>query len=274
MLVAAGMSPFAALRSATIVPAQFLGDPHDGRVIAGAHADLVLLDADPLADIHNVDKVAGVMVRGRWLSPKDLKVMRDGLVQKYRQAMWEAPIDLGIDKTTQYVVSDNGAPVGAYAMATHGTTMVERQLLEDEVSGAKIELDAHHARTVMIDVDRPEGATHITYTSRKGHTLVGWLTPATAMMVVAPVVTTLAVGDKTSYSIDTPNIDAPGTLEHGSLTIERLPGTDSELEFRIRIVLDHVAQVGRITFEEGSTVPRAFKISSTTRPVIRTWKRR
>ena len=39
----------------------------------------VLLDADPLADIHNVDKIAGVMVRGHWLSPKDLKVMRDNL---------------------------------------------------------------------------------------------------------------------------------------------------------------------------------------------------
>jgi imidazolonepropionase-like amidohydrolase len=273
MLVAAGLSPFAALRSATIVPAQFLDDPHDGRIIAGAHADLVLLDADPLADIHNVDKIAGVMVRGRWLSPKDLKIMRDNLVLKYQQAVWEAPIDLGIDKTTQYVVSDNGAAVGAYAMANTGKTIVERELLEDEVSSAKIDIDAHHARSLVIDVDRPEGATHITY-KRKDRSLVGWLTPATAMMVVAPVISTLAVGDKTTLSIDTPNIDVPGTLEHGSLTIERLAGTDTELEFRLRLVLDHVAQVGHLTFEEGSTVPRAFKISSTTRPVIRTWKRR
>jgi imidazolonepropionase-like amidohydrolase len=274
MLVAAGMSPFAALRAATIVPAEFLNDPHDGRIIVGAHADLVLLDADPLADIHNVDKIAGVMVRGHWLSTHDLKVMHDALVEKYKKASWEAPIDLGSDwNAVQYVVSDNGSPVGAYAMATKGTSIIEREMLEDEVAGTTIELGANHARTLVIDVDRPEGTAHITYT-RKERSLVGWLTPATAMMLVAPVVSKLAIDEKTSFSIDTPNIDAPGTLEHGALTIERLPGTDTELEFRLRLVLDHVAQVGRLTFEEGATVPRAFKISSTTRPVIRTWRRR
>jgi imidazolonepropionase-like amidohydrolase len=274
MLVQSGLSPFAALRAATIVPAEFLGDPHDGRIIEGAHADLVMLDADPLADIHNVDKVVGVMVRGKWLSQHDLKTMRDALVEKYKQATWEAPIDLGADWTsTQYIVSDNGSPVGAYAMANNGSTIVERQMLEDESEGTTIELGEHHARTLVIDVERPEASTHITYT-RKDRSLVGWLTPATAMMLVAPVVAQLAINDKTTVSIDTPNIDAPGTLEHGALTIERLVGTETELEFRLRLVLDHVAQVGRLTFEEGSRVPRSFKMSSTTRPVTRTWKRR
>ncbi len=94
------------------------------------------------------------------------------------------------------------------------------------------------------------------------------------MQLVAPLITTLAVGDKSSFSIDTPNNDAPGTLERGSLTIERLAGHDDELEFRLRVVLDHVAQVARLTFAEGSDAPRTFKISSTTRPVVRTWKRR
>src|SRR5262249_37440376 len=54
LLVAAGLTPYAALRAATIDAGDFLGDPRDGRVAAGAHADLVLLDGDPLADIHAV----------------------------------------------------------------------------------------------------------------------------------------------------------------------------------------------------------------------------
>jgi hypothetical protein len=87
-------------------------------------------------------------------------------------------------------------------------------------------------------------------------------------------VATLAVGDKTSFAIETPLIEAPNVIERGSLTIERLAGSDSELEFRLRIVLDHVAQVGRLKFAEGSAVPRSFKVSSTTRPVVRTWTRR
>jgi hypothetical protein len=277
MIAAAGISPYNALRTATTTPADFLGDPRDGRIAVGAHADLVLLDADPLADIHNVDKIAGVMVRGHWLAPTDLKAMRDSLVDKYRAPSWEAPIDLGAEAagwpTVQYVVSDNGAPVGAYAMATHGGTIIEQETLEDEVTNIEILPSAHHARTITLDVDRPEGKTHAIF-SRKDRSLVGWFSPATAMALVAPVVSTLAVGDKTSMSIDTPDSDAPSTLERGSVTIERLAGTDMQLEFRLRLVLDHVAQVGRLTFAEGSSIARSFKVSSTTRPVFRTWKRR
>jgi hypothetical protein len=277
LLVAAGLTPLEALRAATLTPAEFLGDAHDGRIVTGAHADLVLLDADPLVDIHAVDKIAGVMVRGRWLSPKDLKAMHDALITAYKQPAWEAPIQLGAEgfgaRVTQYVVSDNGAPVGAYAIAQRGTTIVEREALEDELSSTKTTLGEHHAQTLAIDVERPEGATHVVYT-RKDRALVGWLSPATAMQLVAPQVSKLAIGDKVAFSLDTPISDAPGTLERGSLTIERMPGTDTELEYRLRLVLDHVAQVGRLQFSEGSATARTFKVSSTTRPVYRTWTRR
>jgi imidazolonepropionase-like amidohydrolase len=35
--------------------------------VVGADADLVLLGANPLADVGNTQKIEGVMVRGRWL---------------------------------------------------------------------------------------------------------------------------------------------------------------------------------------------------------------
>ena len=68
--------PFEALRAATADPAEFLGRAGEfGTVAVGRRADLVLLDADPLRDVANVARRAGVMVRGRWLTQDELNVM-------------------------------------------------------------------------------------------------------------------------------------------------------------------------------------------------------
>ena len=70
-LVAAGLTPYDSLRTATANPAEFLGRSGEvGTVTVGAYADLLLLDADPLGEVANVTRPAGVMVRGRWL-PRD-----------------------------------------------------------------------------------------------------------------------------------------------------------------------------------------------------------
>jgi imidazolonepropionase-like amidohydrolase len=60
------MTPMAALRSATAVPAAFVGqDAHLGTIEVGKRADLVLLDADPLADIANTRSIDAVISGGR-----------------------------------------------------------------------------------------------------------------------------------------------------------------------------------------------------------------
>ncbi len=74
--VAAGLTPYEVLRSATKNVGENLGPRAKdkfGLVATGHRADLVLLTADPLADIGNVAKRAGVMVRGRWLSEVDIQ---------------------------------------------------------------------------------------------------------------------------------------------------------------------------------------------------------
>ncbi|MGH9530809.1 MAG: amidohydrolase family protein, partial [Terriglobales bacterium] len=54
LLVAAGLTPLQALQTATLHPARFLGQGSErGSVDKGRVADLVLLDANPLDDIHN-----------------------------------------------------------------------------------------------------------------------------------------------------------------------------------------------------------------------------
>ncbi len=64
--VRGGMTPTEALRAGTIVPAKSLGMAADiGSLEVGKLADLVVLDADPSADIRNSEKVAKVMLGGR-----------------------------------------------------------------------------------------------------------------------------------------------------------------------------------------------------------------
>jgi imidazolonepropionase-like amidohydrolase len=51
-------------------------------VVVGARADLVLLDADPLADVSNLQRVAGVMVDGRWLPKERLEAMKEAVARE------------------------------------------------------------------------------------------------------------------------------------------------------------------------------------------------
>jgi imidazolonepropionase-like amidohydrolase len=64
----AGMTPLQALQAATLTPARVMGAADSlGTVEAGKLADLVLLDADPLADIANTRRVHAVVANGRWM---------------------------------------------------------------------------------------------------------------------------------------------------------------------------------------------------------------
>jgi imidazolonepropionase-like amidohydrolase len=74
--VAAGFTPMEALQTATLNPAKFLGiDDRLGTIEKGKLANLVLLDANPLDDIRNTQKIAAVIVNGRYLSRADLDRM-------------------------------------------------------------------------------------------------------------------------------------------------------------------------------------------------------
>jgi imidazolonepropionase-like amidohydrolase len=76
LLVDAGLSPMAALQAATRNAAQFMEQlDRRGTIEAGKIADLVLLDKDPLADIHNTSSVRTVVLAGKLMPRASLDAM-------------------------------------------------------------------------------------------------------------------------------------------------------------------------------------------------------
>jgi imidazolonepropionase-like amidohydrolase len=73
-LVAAGLTPYQALETGTRNVAVFFGTlSTSGTIGVGKRADLVLLDANPLLDVGNTTRRAGVMLRGRWLPRTEIE---------------------------------------------------------------------------------------------------------------------------------------------------------------------------------------------------------
>lgn len=76
LLVDAGLSPLAALQAATRNAAQFISQlDRRGTIEVGKTADLVLLDKDPLADIHNTRSIQAVVLNGRLFTRVALDAM-------------------------------------------------------------------------------------------------------------------------------------------------------------------------------------------------------
>jgi imidazolonepropionase-like amidohydrolase len=82
-IVQAGLTPRAALETATLSPARLFGKEKEfGRIARGQSADLVLLDGNPLEDISNTRRIHGVMLRGRWLPRAELDRMLRGVAER------------------------------------------------------------------------------------------------------------------------------------------------------------------------------------------------
>jgi len=72
LLVEGGFTPMQALQAATRDPAEFLGLHDLGTVEVGKRADLILLSANPLDDIHNTSRIDAVILAGRLLGRHEL----------------------------------------------------------------------------------------------------------------------------------------------------------------------------------------------------------
>jgi imidazolonepropionase-like amidohydrolase len=78
-LVDVGLTPFEALRTSTTNPFEYLGEgDRAGTIEVGKRSDLLLLDANPLESVSAVSRVAGVLIRGRWVGAEEIqRTMRE-----------------------------------------------------------------------------------------------------------------------------------------------------------------------------------------------------
>jgi imidazolonepropionase-like amidohydrolase len=80
LLVNVGFTPMEALQAATRNPAIYLGElSSSGTIQRGKLANLVLLDANPLLDIHNTQRIDGVVLKGKYLPKHQLQQMLAGV---------------------------------------------------------------------------------------------------------------------------------------------------------------------------------------------------
>lgn len=84
-MVAAGLPPWAVLLAATRNPAEYFGRLEEfGTIEVGKRADLLLIDGNPLADIRNVHRQAGVMIRGQWLPADEIRWRLDQIAERWK----------------------------------------------------------------------------------------------------------------------------------------------------------------------------------------------
>jgi imidazolonepropionase-like amidohydrolase len=89
-MVKAGLKPSEAMAAATRNAGQFIkrhvrGADSFGTVEPGQRADLLLLEANPLTDINNISRIAGVAVRGEWLLKAELERKRNDAGSQHKK---------------------------------------------------------------------------------------------------------------------------------------------------------------------------------------------
>jgi hypothetical protein len=86
LMVESGLSPLAALQTATLNPATFFGLTDSlGTVEQGKVADLIVLGADPLTDIENTNRIDAVIMRGSLLDRHELDQILDKVALRVRE---------------------------------------------------------------------------------------------------------------------------------------------------------------------------------------------
>ncbi|MDA2924388.1 amidohydrolase family protein [Acidobacteria bacterium AH-259-L09] len=87
-MVRVGMTPYEIIRSGTKNVGEYFKDQDRfGTIEVGARADLILLEANPLEDVGNIAKRAGVMVRGQWLPELEIQARLEEIAASYQQGV-------------------------------------------------------------------------------------------------------------------------------------------------------------------------------------------
>lgn len=163
-LVAAGLTPYEALATATTAPAEFLG-ARSGAVEVGRNADLLLLNSNPLADVSNAADRAGVMVRGVWYSEMDLQLRLTAMLERFdRQALPVAAYAGDVSRIEELLT--RGAAVDVRDSAGLTPLMVAAYAGHANAVRALLEGGA------AVDATNEEGQTALMMAAYEGHAAV------------------------------------------------------------------------------------------------------
>jgi imidazolonepropionase-like amidohydrolase len=92
--VDAGLTPYEAIRTATVAPARYLGKTDEfGSIAEGLRADFLLVDANPFEAIDNLQLISGVVLRGQWLARTELDEMRAAIIRLHATATAKSESD-------------------------------------------------------------------------------------------------------------------------------------------------------------------------------------
>ncbi len=85
LLQSCGLTPYEILLASTVNPARYLGIyASSGTIAPGKSADLVMLEDNPLKDIRNTEKIAGVLLKGKWMDAANLSDMLNEVERAFR----------------------------------------------------------------------------------------------------------------------------------------------------------------------------------------------
>jgi hypothetical protein len=204
--VAAGMSPYDALRCATVEPARFFGLPDgSGTVQVGQRADLIMLDADPLASISAVSQLQAVFVNGWLLERRDLDRLMDDAATRHAEPVTPVevttapPAGAGVRAGRRLLSRILGVPSGSVAYRCCSLPNGDLRIDEvEETLGIRIERE--------VELDEKGALRHA-----RSHTL----TPVGSKTVVVNVddVVTVRTDDHGHLSSD--KLDVPGPVLPG-----------------------------------------------------------
>jgi hypothetical protein len=203
-LTQAGLSKADALRAATLEGALYLGREGElGEVRAGAVADLVLLEANPLDDLQNLRRITGVVKAGKWHAKTALDARLEAIAEHYaaQEALFEGAPALNNDAEAREgeAVRTTAVKVGNKPvdfLAGDGTQAARLRVEEGEATRATLAVkagDKWSTASVVtapgsVEVTRLDGVTlklqrsEGTWTLREEKQVI-WQTPSDGVLL-------------------------------------------------------------------------------------------
>src|SRR5262249_26928033 len=154
-------------------------------VAKNARADLLLVERDPLSDVRNVSRIAGVMVRGHWLDRGALDDRLHALENSYAppadrfasMPSLSAPGATTTEWRGRWTVGIAGHPFGEeralIARRSDGTRVIVAQAVNDEPDPSRyqaiLEVGDGSGRELTIERDDAEGRGRVTLSREGAH---------------------------------------------------------------------------------------------------------